>query len=123
MTGISPLWRRSVEIETSLSCNDPQVVYYVPNNNGKPEAAHQDYSDDARQSSDIRTGVHNGMMTLVDDFFSLRSSVYPGLQLPATLPEMLYGEFVESMSNSEREMPAGLVPDDHDCGRSIVARS
>lgn len=106
-----------------MSSNDPQVICYVPDKNGKPEAAYQEHSDDGRKSLDTRTSIQRGMIAFVDDFFSLRNSVYPKLKLPATLPEMLFGEFVEHMSSSEREMLSSLVLDDHYCGRSIVALS
>jgi FMN phosphatase YigB (HAD superfamily) len=117
---VSPLWRRSFELETFLSSNDPQVICYLPDNNGKPEAVYQEHSDDERKSLDARTSIQRGMIAFVDDFFSLRNTVYPELTLPATLPEMLFGEFVEHMSSSEREMLSNLVLDDHYCGRGVV---
>ncbi len=119
----SPLWRRSFELETFLSSNDPQVICYIPDKNGKLEAVYQEYSDDEQQSSNTRASIQRGMIAFVDDFFSLRSSVYPELTLPGSLPEMLYGEFIEHMSSSEREMLSSLVLDDHYCGRSVVSFS
>jgi hypothetical protein len=35
----------------------------------------------------------------------------------------LFGEFVEYMSSSEREMLSNLVLDDHYCGRGVVSLS
>ena len=122
-SSVSSLWRRSFELETLLSSNDPQVICYLLDKNDKPEAIYQEYSDDEQKSLNTRTNIHSGMTSFIDDFFSLRNSVYPELKLPATLPEMLFGEFVESMSSAEREMLSGLVLDDHYCGRNIVALS
>jgi FMN phosphatase YigB (HAD superfamily)/glycosyltransferase involved in cell wall biosynthesis len=119
-SGVSPLWRRSFELETFLSSSDPQVICYVLDKYGKPEAVYQEYSDDERKSSDTRASIHSGIISFVDDFFSLRNSVYPELTLPGGLPEMLYGELVEHMSSSEREMLSSLVLDDHYCGRGVV---
>jgi hypothetical protein len=106
-----------------LSSNDPQVIYYLLDKNGKPEAICQEYSDDEQKSLNTRTNIHSGITSFIDDFFSLRNSVYPELKLPATLPEMLFGEFVEHMSSSEREMLSSLVLDDHYCGRGLVTLS
>jgi hypothetical protein len=122
-SGVSPLWRRSFELETFLSSNDPQVICYLLDKNGKPEATHQEHSDDEQKSLTTRTSIHNGITSFIDDFFSLRNSVYPELKLPTTLPEMLFGEFVEYMSSSEREMLSNLVLDDHYCGRGVVSLS
>lgn len=116
---LSPLWRRSFELETFLSSNDPQVICYVLDNDGEPEAVFQE-AETAQQSSKTRAGIHSGITSFVDDFFSLRNSVYPELKLPAILPEMLFEEFVENISSSEREILSSLMLDDHYCGRGIV---
>uniref|UniRef100_UPI00307615BA rhamnan synthesis F family protein n=1 Tax=Candidatus Methylomirabilis sp. TaxID=2032687 RepID=UPI00307615BA len=120
-SGVSSLWRRSFELETLLSSNDPQVICYVADKNGTPEALYQEHSIDEQQSMRTRADIHRGVVSFVDDFFSLKNSVYPELTLPATLPEMLFGEFVEHMSSSEKEMLSSLALDDHYCGRGIVA--
>lgn len=120
-SGVSPLWRRSFELETFLSSNDPQVICYVADESGELTALYQERSVDEQQSFYTRADIHRGITSFVDDFLSLKNSVYPELALPPTLPEMLFREFVEHMSNSEREILSALVLDDHYCGRGIVA--
>lgn len=120
-SGVSTLWRRSFELETFLSSNDPQVMCYVTDKNGMPEALYQEHSVDEQQSLHTRADIHRGIAAFVNDFFSLKNSVYPELTLPATLPDMLFEEFVDHMSSSEREILSSLVLDDHYCGRGIVA--
>jgi FMN phosphatase YigB (HAD superfamily) len=113
------LWRRSFELEIFLSSNDPQVICYLLDKNGEPEAVFQE-SCEVQQTSNIRTNLHSGIMSFIDDFFWLRNSVYPELKLSAFLPAMLFEGFVENMSDSEREILSSLVLDDHYCGRGIV---
>ncbi|CBE67353.1 MAG: glycosyltransferase [Candidatus Methylomirabilis oxygeniifera] len=117
---ISPLWRRSFELETFLSSDDPQVICYDLGTEGQPHAAHQSLLPGEQGSSDIRRKIRRGVSSFVDDFLALQRNVYPDLRLSSRLPEMLFGEFVEHMSGAEREMISGLVLDDHYCGRGTV---
>lgn len=119
----SPLWRRSFELETFLSSNDPQVICYELRNDGQLAAVHQELLLNEQGSSDIRNKIRSGALSFIDEFFKFQKNVYPDLTLPPRLSEILFGEFVEHMSRSEREMISGLVLDDHYCGRGIVTLS
>jgi hypothetical protein len=116
----SPLWRRSFELETFLSSNDPQVICYDLLKDGQLEAMYQEHSHSEQAPSDIRNKIHRGVSSFIDDFFALQRNIYPDLKLPPRLPEILFGEFVEHMSKSERERISSLALDDHYCGRGIV---
>ncbi|PWB82235.1 MAG: hypothetical protein C3F08_00195 [Candidatus Methylomirabilota bacterium] len=118
---VSPLWRRSFELETFLSSDDPQVICYDLRDDGRLHAAHQQLVLGEQGSSGIRRKIRRGIFAFVDDFLALQRTVDPDLRLPPRLPEMLFGEFVERMSGAERKMMSGLVLDDHYCGRGTVA--
>lgn len=119
----SPLWRRSFELETFLSSNDPQLICYNLQKDGQIEAFYQELLLNEQGSSDIRNKIRRGVMSFIDGFFAVQRNIYPGIKLPPRLPEMLFREFVEHMSRSERETMSGLVLDDHYCGRGIVTLS
>jgi len=116
----SPLWRRSFELETFLSSNDPQVICYDLCNDGQLKAVYQELFLSEQGSSDIRNKIRRGISSFIDDFFAIQRNIYPDLKLPPRLPEMLFGEFVDRMSKSERGTISGLALDDHYCGRGIV---
>ncbi|MBI5675733.1 MAG: glycosyltransferase, partial [Nitrospirae bacterium] len=117
---VSPLWRRSFELETFLSSNDPQVICYDLCNDGQLKAIHQEPFLEEQGSLDLRNNIRLGVSSFIDDFFAIQRNIYPDLKLPSHLPEMLFGEFVERMSISERGTISGLALDDHYCGRGIV---
>jgi hypothetical protein len=119
-SNVSPLWRRSFELETFLSSNDPQVICYDLCNNGQLKAVYQELFLNEQGSSEIRNKIRRGLSSFIDDFFAIQRNIYPDLKLPPRLPELLFGEFVDHMSMSERETISGLVLDDHYCGRGIV---
>jgi predicted HAD superfamily hydrolase len=116
----SPLWRRSFELEMFLSSDDPQVVCYDLCNDGKLKAVQQEACLSEQAASDIRNKIRCGVASFIDDFFAIRRNIYPDLKLPPRLPEMLFEEFVEHMSMSERGTISDLALDDHYCGRGVV---
>jgi predicted HAD superfamily hydrolase len=120
-SSVSPLWRRSFELETFLSSNDPQVICYDLCNDGRLKAVYQELFLSEQGSSDIRNKIRRGVSSFIDDFFAIQRNIYPDLKLPPRLPELLFGEFVDHMSMSERATISGLVLDDHYCGRGIVS--
>ena len=64
--------------------------------------------------------IRRGVLAFVDDYLALKQTVFPGLTVPCDLAAALFEEFVEGMSATEWSIMAGLVLDDHYCGRGIV---
>jgi len=119
-SNVSPLWRRSFELEMFMSSNDPQVIYYDLCGDGQLKAVYQELFLDEKGASEIRNKIRCGLSSFIDDFFAIQRNIYPDLTLPPRLPELLFGEFVDHMSMSERATISGLALDDHYCGRGIV---
>ena len=59
-------------------------------------------------------------MAYVDDALAIRRNVYPEFAGTRGFPTWLFEEFIEHMSDQERETIAALVLDDHYYGRDIV---
>lgn len=116
----SPLWRRSFELEMLLSTDDAQVMYYETEKNGTITPIFQPQSHKELSSSTIQADIRRGVMAFVDDFLSLKQTVFPGLTVPCDLSSALYEAFVEDMSATEWKNMSGLVLDDHYCGRGLV---
>ena len=68
----------------------------------------------------MRADIRRGVMAYVDDALQIRRNVHPDFTGTTSLPEWLFEEFVEHMTDQERETMAGLVLDDHYYGRDIV---
>ena len=119
-SNVSPLWKRSFELEMFLSSDDPQVICYDLCNDGQLKAVCQELFLNEQGASEIRNKIRRGLSSFLDDFFAIQRNIYPDLKLPPRLPELLFGEFVDHMSMSERETISGLALDDHYCGRGVV---
>lgn len=119
-SNVSPLWKRSFELEMFLSSDDPQVICYDLCNDGQLKAVYQELFLNEQGASEIRNKIRRGLSSFLDDFFAVQRNIYPDLKLPPRLPELLFGEFVDHMSMSERATISGLALDDHYCGRGIV---
>jgi FMN phosphatase YigB (HAD superfamily) len=118
--GASPLWRLSFALETLLSSDDAQVAYYESVGERPPEPRFQTVSNDERGARTVRADIRRGVMAYVDDAVEIRRHVYPDFAGTTGLPEWLFEEFVEHMTDQERGTVAGLVLDDHYYGRDIV---
>jgi hypothetical protein len=116
----SPLWRRSFELEMLLSTDDAQVMYYETQQDSTVTPIFQPLSHKEQNSSTVRADIRRGVLAFVDDYLALKQTVFPGLTVPCNLTAALYEEFVEGMSATESNIMAGLVLDDHYCGRGIV---
>lgn len=118
--GASPLWRQSFVLEMLLSSDDAQVACYEPVGERPAVPSFHALSDAERGAQIVRADIRRGAMAYVDDVLAIRRNVYPDFAGTTGLPEWLFEEFVEHMSDREREIMAGLVLDDHYYGRDIV---
>jgi hypothetical protein len=118
--GASPLWRQSFVLEMLLSSDDAQVTCYESVGEHPAVPSYQVHSDDELGAKAVRAGIRRGVMAYLDDVLQIRRHVYPDITGTTSLPEWLFEEFVEHMSDQERETLAGLVLDDHYYGRDIV---
>lgn len=119
-TGASPLWRHSFVLEMLLSSDDAQVVCYESVGEGPAKPSFHALSDAERGAQTVRADIRRGAMAYVDDALAICRDVYPGFAGTTGLPEWLFEEFVERMSDREWGIMASLVLDDHYYGRDIV---
>ncbi|MBI5612848.1 MAG: hypothetical protein HY942_07275 [Gammaproteobacteria bacterium] len=116
----SPLWRLSFVLEMLLSSDDAQVACYEPLGERPAVPSFQPFSDEELGARTVRADIRRGVIAYVDDALAIRRNVYPEFAGTTGLPIWLFEEFVECMSDQERETMAGLVLDDHYNGRDIV---
>lgn len=114
------LWRWSFVLEMLLSSDEAQVACYECIGEGPTKPSFQVLSDVEHGAQTVRADIRRGVMAYVDDALAIRRDVYPGFAGTTGMPEWLFEEFVERMSDQERETLAGLVLDDHYYGRDIV---
>ena len=118
--GATPLWRHSFVLEMLLSSNDAQVACYELAGERPVVPVFQALSEAERGAQALRADIRRGVMAYVDDALAIRRNVYPEFAGTRGFPTWLFEEFIEHMSDQERETIAALVLDDHYYGRDIV---
>ncbi len=118
------LWLRRFQVEQLLSSDDPQIACYrldeAGQEMGKIRASFQALEDAERAAVAIRADVQRGAFAFIDDALALRKRLYPRFTVPPRLADALFDTLTQAPSPVEEEILAGLVLDDHYCGRGIV---
>ncbi|MCL2830594.1 MAG: methyltransferase domain-containing protein [Betaproteobacteria bacterium] len=119
--GSLALWLRHFQVEQMLSSDDPQINCYRIGEDGRVRASFQALDDAERAAFVIRAEVRRGAFAFIDEALGLRKRLYPRFTVPPKLADALFDTLTQSPSPAEEEILAGLVLDDHYCGRGIVS--
>ena len=115
------IYRESFSLEKLLSSDDAQIVCYRQTNSGDIVPEFRQLDDEERQSMLTRAEIRRGIMDFVNQSVTIRDKLISDFEVPTDIATILFDEFIERPSQSERDILGRLVLDDHYCGRGLVS--
>lgn len=114
------LYRKSFTLEKFFSANDAQIVRYRSSETGEIIPEFRPLSNEEHQSAITRAEIRRGITDFIHQSIKIRNNFVSGFEIPAHIAEMLFLQFMENPSRSERDLMRSIVLDDFYYGHGLV---